>query len=240
VAKIKNPERFSDHFGVDPTLLRDAGVLDPTLNVDTRLFIDPLLLEGSAHPEIRQGRASYEAHFTTAIKLLNASTEVGDVPWRTALRHLSFPEVKGTCLGYGAASVSGSGSGAEMTHHFIRTAKEIADLGVTDPDLFVALSLLEEGFGPDRISDMTANVILGDLLALNARVLRDLNVPTKPLILRLRNGKSYSAALPTNPYARAEIRSSWYLLTSFATCQSPAIGTMWRRPHLKMQNSVSE
>lgn len=101
MAKIANPVRFSDHFGIDSALLADAGVLNPTLNADTGLFIDPLLIEGSAHPEISEGaRATYEAHFTTVIKLLRASKSPGDAAWRSALKHLSFPEIKWTCLGY--------------------------------------------------------------------------------------------------------------------------------------------
>ena len=53
----------------------------------------------------------------------------------------------------------------------MQTAREIVDLGVDDPDLFVAMGLFEEGIGPDRISDMASNVILPDLLAFNVRVL---------------------------------------------------------------------
>lgn len=79
------------------------GVLDPTLNVDTRLFIDPLLLESSRHPEIAVGaRNTYEQHFTTVIKFLSKATSRSDVAWRSAQRLLSFPEIKWTCLGYGA------------------------------------------------------------------------------------------------------------------------------------------
>jgi hypothetical protein len=95
VAKIINPIRFSDYFGFDDDLLDTAGVLNPTLNVDTRLFVDPLLLEHSGHPEIRDGaRPTYEAHFTTTIKLLRGSTALGDAAWRSAQRYLSFPEIK--------------------------------------------------------------------------------------------------------------------------------------------------
>jgi hypothetical protein len=74
MTKISNPVRFSDHFGLDGSLLDAAGVLNPTLTVDTGLFIDPLLLETSQHPEIRNGAfATYQAHFTTVIKLLRAT-----------------------------------------------------------------------------------------------------------------------------------------------------------------------
>jgi hypothetical protein len=203
MAKISNPVRFSDHFGLDGSLLDAAGVLNPTLTVDTGLFIDPLLLETSQHPEIRDGAfATYQAHFTTVIKLLRATKAHGDVAWRSAMKYLSFPEIKWTCLGYGAHSVSGSGSGAHMTGHVIQTAKEIVELGVEDPDLFVAMALFEEGFGPDRISDMTTNVILADLLRFNARILDGLPVPRQAMTLRLRSGESYEAVLPVNPYVK--------------------------------------
>lgn len=203
MARIRDPRRFSEHFGLPSERLDEVGVLDPTLNVDTRLFIDPLLLENSRHPEIAEGaRATYEQHFTTIIKFLRATTSRSDVAWRSAERLLSFPEIKWTCLGYGAASVSGSGSGADMTGQFIETARQIVALGVDDPDLFVAMALFEEGVGPDRISDMTTNVIIGDLLRFNARVLEELGVPCQPMNLRLRNGKTFDAALPLNPYIR--------------------------------------
>ena len=55
---------------------------------------------------IEGARATYEAHFTTVIKLLRASRTPGDASWRSASRHLSFPEIKWICLGYGAQSVS--------------------------------------------------------------------------------------------------------------------------------------
>lgn len=205
MAKIVDPVRFSDHFGADPARLAAAGVLDPSLNVDTGLFIDPLLIAGSRHPEMSGGaRNTYDAHFTAVIKLLRAAKAPGDVPWRNALRHLSFPEIKGTCLGYGAQSVSGSGSGSDMTAHMIETAKAIVDLGVDDPDLFAAMALFEEGFGPDRISDMTANVILGDLLRFNERVLDGLAVPRRWTTIRLKNGRTHGARLPVNPYVKGD------------------------------------
>ena len=205
MAKISNPIRFSTQFGVDEKTLGKLGVLNPTLNADTKLFIDPFLLPDSAHSEISQGgRKTYEQHFETVIKLLAGSKSRGDTPWRNARRLMEFPELKYTCLGYGAQSVSGSGSGAFTTDTVMQTAKEIVDLGIDDPDLFVAMGLLEDGIGPDRISDMTANVILPDLLAFNARVLKSLGVPTKAVKITLRNGQEHDAHLPINPFVKHE------------------------------------
>ena len=102
--KISNPLRFSSHFGFDPEKLARLGVLDPTLNVDTKLFIDPFLIPRSAHPEIAKGRKTYEKHFETVIKLLAGSKHQGDAPsCRKAM--MEFPELKYTCLGYGGHSV---------------------------------------------------------------------------------------------------------------------------------------
>jgi hypothetical protein len=162
-----------------------------------------MLLEDSKHVEIREGaRATYEEHFVTIIKLLRGSKTQDDAAWRSAARLLSFPEIKWTCLGYGANSVSGSGSGGDMTGKVIETAKQIVGLGIEDPDLFVAMALFEEGFGPDRISDMTANVILADLLKFNERILAGLPVPVEQVTLKLRSGKSFEAKLPINPFVK--------------------------------------
>ncbi len=205
MAKISNPLRFSTHFKVDPKNLEKLGLLDPTLNADTKLFIDPFLIPLSKHPEIAKGgRNTYEKHFETVIKLLAGSRKKDDAPWRNARRMMEFPELKFTCLGYGGQSVSGSGSGAFTTDSVMQTAKEIVDLGVDDPDLFVAMGLFENGIGPDRISDMATNVILPDLLAFNARILRAIDVPLKKVTITLKNGNSYGSELPINPCLKEE------------------------------------
>ena len=200
MAKISNPVRFSAYFKVDPAALAAAGVLNPTLNVDTPLFIDPLLLDCSCHPEIKTGAAkTYEKHFTTVIGLLKGSKSPGDAPWRAAAKRMRFPEIKWTCLGYGAQSIFGTGSGPS-----VQTAKEIVDLGVEDPELFAAMALFEEGFGPDSVSDMTTNIIMPDLLAFNARILPALGIPVTRSSIRLKNGNAYAPDLPCNPYAGRE------------------------------------
>lgn len=149
MAKIKNPLQFSHLFEIDQLKISALGVLDPTLNVDAKLFIDPMLLKGSKHPEMRQADATYKQFFTDVIKLLVASTKADDIAWRAAYRKLSFREIKGTCLGYGAASINGRGPGPKLARRITATAKEIIDLGIRDPDLFIALPLLEEDVGPD-------------------------------------------------------------------------------------------
>jgi hypothetical protein len=147
------------------------------LAIDTKLFIDPLLLSSSAHSEIRDEAAvEYTQHFQHVISFLSATKRSEDVAWRTARRLLTFPEIKGTCLGYGAGSISGSGFGRALTERVLAVGKEIVDLGIRDPDLFQAMALFEDDIGPDLVSDMTTNVIRAALAQFNRRILEELGL----------------------------------------------------------------
>ena len=205
MGKIRDPIRFSDHFGIEESLLNTLGVLNPNLNVDTPLFLDPLLLSQSKHAEMRKAAGTYRAHFEMVIAFLSKTKVADDVAWRSARRLMTFPELRYTCLGYGGSSVAGSGSGTETRSNVLATAKEVVDLGIDDPDLFAAMAVFEDGIGPDRIGDMTATVILSDLIAFNERILGQLKVPTQLVTMRLKNGSVHSARLPINPHAKGHI-----------------------------------
>ncbi|MFV8408119.1 hypothetical protein ACNO6G_23755 [Vibrio harveyi] len=178
MAKITNPTSLSSAFKIDPKVLTSLGVVDVHLDADTRLFIDPLLLYQSKHAEIHKGATkSYEDRFKKIIKVLKGSKKENDACWKAARKLFNFSEVCNTCLGY-SSSIKGSGFGPELVEHTLETAKQIIDLGVDDIDMFMALALFEEGIGPDRISDMTTNIILDDLISFTHRVNETLNLPT--------------------------------------------------------------
>lgn len=196
MGKIKNPATISSEFGIDIAVLDKLGVVNVLLNTDTLLFIDPLLLEGSVHKEISDGAyQSYRERFEKIIKLLSISKAVDDVPWRNAKRLFRFSEISWTCLGYGT-TVRGSGFGKDLISSTLDTASQIVALGVNDIDLFMALALFEEGIGPDRISDMTTNIILPDLISFSGRVNQALKLPAKQFKV---GTKDYN--LVVNPYS---------------------------------------
>ena len=177
MGKAKNPTIFSRTFNVDANKLAQLDVLDITLAIDTKLFIDPMLLRESSHKEFNTtANNEYHQHFEQVIKLLRASRSYGDPAWKAAQKLLSFPEVRGTCLGYGAGSIHGSGFGTKLSNRILSVAKQIVDIGVDDPDLFVAMALFEPDIGPDRISDMTTNIIFSALAKFNQRVLQALGL----------------------------------------------------------------
>jgi len=76
MAKINEPVRFSDRFNISNDKFETHGVLNPTLNMDTDLFISPLLLANSSSQEMRAGSNRYEQHFRNVINLLSHSTSI--------------------------------------------------------------------------------------------------------------------------------------------------------------------
>jgi hypothetical protein len=193
MAKINSLVSLSSLPGIDPDLLDELGVVDVLLNADTSLFIDPLLLDSSIHPEINNKAViSYEDKFKKIMKFLNASQQENDPPWKAALKEFNFSEVSYTCLGY-SSSINGSGWGVKLIKSTIKVAKQIIDLGVEDKDFFMGLALFEEGIGPDRVSDMTTNIILHDLLEFTFRVNQKLKIPSKKF--KIKNSKNEIEAL---------------------------------------------
>ncbi len=196
MAKVTNPTTFSRHFNLDERRLDRLGILDPTLAIDTSLFIDPLLFPKSRVPEIRrQAVREYRAHFEKVIQLLVASQQRDDPAWKAARRLLQFHEIPGTCLGYGASSIRGSGFGPRLTERVLIVGKEVVDLGIRDPDLFPALALFEEDIGPDRISDMATNVAIDAFIALNGRLLDEFQLRGDEFDVRGHRGRFL-----TNPF----------------------------------------
>lgn len=231
MAKIRNPLQFSKYFKVDQSKMSALGVFDPTLNVDTKLFIDPLLLSSSKHNEMRNAEKTYKAFFAEIIKLLEASRNENDLAWRTARKKMLFREIKGTCLGYGAASIRGSGFGPKLTLKITATAKEIVELGVKDPDLFIALPLLEEDIGPDLISDMTTNIIISDLLRFNKRIIDELTIPSEHFDI-----KGMSAHLTRNPM---EIKRTPVILVPTDVLRQLPIANDWDEVcHVASENAI--
>jgi len=195
MAKLVSLATISTEFKIDPTVMDALGIIDTQLTADTNLFIDPLLLVDSAHDEIKTGAATaYEQRFEFIVKLLAASKVRGDVPWRNVEKLFSFSEISWTCLGY-SSSVRGAGFGKELTATTLDTAHQIILLGITDVDFFMGLSLFEEGIGPDRISDMTTNIIIKNLIEFTQRINLTLKIPQKIYHL-----KGFDFEAPINPY----------------------------------------
>ncbi|EGR4057752.1 hypothetical protein DDM81_06740 [Vibrio cholerae] len=179
MAKIQNPLLFSKYFGIDEKELDNAGLIDPFLNVDTQLFIDPVLLEKSANPKISvDAYKKFRDHFSNYVRLLAISATEGDAAWKGARRLLDLREPAQTGLGYGGSSRSGSSRPEDVREVMMKTAKEIIDLGTNDPEMVSLMGFFEENVGPDTISDFTTRVIIESLAEITKEFCVSHNIPT--------------------------------------------------------------
>lgn len=186
---------ISDLMNVSSTYLFNLGAFDPVLDLDTRLFIDPHLLKHCDTPEFQSSYEKFTTNFKQIVKLLDVSETVGDVFWNKADRLLSGKEVKGLCIGYSSKGTSGSGIGPALRKRLLVTAKKIISKGRNDPEIFELVGIFEEDFGPDRISDMTANIIREDIVEFTKRVISEIKLGMNSTIVI-----DYKTGLPINPF----------------------------------------
>jgi hypothetical protein len=193
------PTSLSKYLEIPNTTMESLGVFDPILDHDTRLFIDPLLLKHCKTPEFASSYADLQTRFLAIGKLLQTSKHKHDPFWNSAATRMSWHEVRGLCIGYSTGGTAGSGIGKGLRDRILDTAKLIIDAGKSDPELFELVGLFEDNFGPDRISDMTANVIQEDIVNYSRNIYKKI-LPKDwdgPLDKRI--------GLPKNPFTNEPI-----------------------------------
>ncbi|MCM3895786.1 hypothetical protein ND991_11250 [Gordonia sputi] len=195
--------RFSEAFSI--TVTPDDDWFDPHLTVDTRLFIDPLMLleDGGqwadAHGELLD-------HFVHCYRLVAKAVSSESVSAVAARRLLTFPEPGEFGLGYCAESTAGAGSGAGFAQRMADGIAVAIRAGLTEPSHIEEIGILNEGIGADRISDAVANVLKSRFIAYTQAVARRHGVQLDEH--RVRNSRcnidstrwvTATVELPTNP-----------------------------------------
>jgi hypothetical protein len=138
MARLLNPKLFSQYFGIPPADIAQVGLPDPFLNADTKLFIDPMLLRHSKNGLISgKGLTAFRQRMTDIVNLLLASPANTGPAWRAAMELLDLHERRETCLGYGGAGTSGSSRPDSLKTRILVTAREIVNLGITNPEIIL-------------------------------------------------------------------------------------------------------
>lgn len=73
------PISFTDKFGLDKEVFLNTGAFDVILDVDSRLFIDPALLECCDIEEFKGAKEKVEKYFSGIITLLSHSSSPKDM-----------------------------------------------------------------------------------------------------------------------------------------------------------------
>ncbi len=189
------------------TLQGDEDWFNPILTKDTCLFIDPFSVFKSSDTLFENSYSEMMYFFQQAFELIaHAGGNMSNLSYKKAEGMLLFPEVNALCLGY-SKTRRGSGSGPEWAKILASNINSIIAQGITHITHFEELGIFCEGIGPDRLSDMTANLLKSRLITYTQRICHEYNIPmTKK---RLQNSafdyqfkcwNSSEFLLPTNPY----------------------------------------
>lgn len=196
---------FSEHFNIK--CMGDEEWFDPILHQDTLLFIDPFSVFKSTDDLFKDSYAEMMYFFQQAFELIaHSGGGRNHLSYKKAESMLVFPEVNALCLGY-SKTRRGSGTGPEWAKTLAKNISTIIAKGITHISHFEELGILCEGIGPDRLSDMTANLLKNRLVTYTQRICNLHNVPMKKI--RLQNAifdyeykrwcdEEY--LLPINPY----------------------------------------
>lgn len=196
--------RFSETFGITRTDADDW--LDPHLSVDTKLFLDPLLLFLTEDSVWSGAHDELIAHFVHCYGLVARGGDPQSTSARVARRLLTFPEPAEFCLGYTAFGTSGLGSGDRFARQMVDGIAVAIAAGLTQPEHIEEIGILNSGIGADRISDAVCNVLKHRFIEYTQVVASRHGVPCARH--RVRNAACHPAAgrwqdldvdLPTNP-----------------------------------------
>lgn len=159
------PTLFSERFGVPGEELDAANLLDPYIDTDTPLFIDPLLIDKSSNSVLRtDGIDQFRQYFENVVRLLQMAEVENDAAWKAAERLLSLKEPAENGLGYSRSKRAGTSRPGDVRSELLRTVQHVIRLGSKDPEMLSLMGFLETGIGPDTISDFTT-VAMSEALA---------------------------------------------------------------------------
>lgn len=149
----------------------DVDFVIPRIGVDIPLGIDPFLLYKSRDAEFRRLHDELLGAFNAGIAAVRrgALTEAG--------RIFDFPEVSAIGFGYTKHGKRGSGVGSYISRLIVETlvgSPGLQERGVRHVE---EMQLVSAGIGPDRVSDIAANVMKRYLIEYTQRQCRLWNVP---------------------------------------------------------------
>ena len=186
---------FSDSYNIEFSTYDALGALDPILGIDTRLFIDPLLVKNTQIPEFQSAASKIENYFEIILTLLKASQKEKDIFWNQAFKNFKSSEISGLSIGYGKDNDGGGGIGKIKKLEILKNLKQILDAGTDDPTIFELIGGFQDGIGPDLISDLISNILIDDLITYTQRICSELDIP----LIKLNFSKSYEPQnLPKN------------------------------------------
>jgi len=151
----------------------DVDFVIPRIGIDLPLGIDPFLMFKSRDEELRRLHQIITDHFNAGIRAVSSGRlDIAD-------EIFDFPEVAAIGLGYTKSGKRGSGLGGYLRDLIIETLKASPGLQERGVLHVEEMQLLASGIGPDRISDISANILKGYLIEYTQRQAEIWGVPLR-------------------------------------------------------------
>ena len=151
----------------------DVDFVIPRIGVDVPVGIDPFLLYKSHNADFRQLHATLIGAFNAGVEAVKSGDAEG------ARRIFDFPEVAAIGFGYTRGGKSGSGVGSQMTGLILNTLRDSPGLQERGIRHIEEMQLVSAGIGPDRVSDIAANVLKRFLVEYTQRQCEIWNIPMR-------------------------------------------------------------
>jgi hypothetical protein len=204
---------FSEQFNISRN--DDDDWFDPILNADTKLFVDPFLIFSEDTPFWAPAHDDLIQHFNIVFKLIaEAGGNRESLAFKKAISLLHFPEPREFCLGYTRSGVRGAGGALGYALLIAEAMESAIRRGVEDLRHFEELGVLNEGIGPDRISDLTCNVLRSYFIKYTTTIVERHNINTQAVRVGgayfddvRQSWRSQDVQLPVDPET-----GSWVLL----------------------------
>lgn len=198
--------KFSDQFKIFPQ--GNETWFDIILSIDTKLFLDPRLIEQFEFGVFVGAFDEITAYFKEGFE--EAAKQLGSTDTKRHQKIESFlaaPEVEEICLGFTSFGTAGSGAGSGKAKVLREAMSKAAGLAVLAPERFETLQLFQRGIAEDTISDIVANVLRWRLAEYTRQICVEYNIPT---VERIRQRGKFDLAkqrwvpikiiAPINPY----------------------------------------
>ncbi len=166
----------STHFQIKRTASDDW--FDPILDADTELFVDPFLIFKETKGFWKSAHKTLIEHFDRAFLLIaEGSLSPKTLQYQKALALLVFREPRELCLGYTSKGTAGLGSGLGYARAIAEAITDAIRRGLKHPRHFEELGILNEGIGPDRISDITCTILKSRLVEYTQAIAQRHSIP---------------------------------------------------------------
>ena len=174
--------RYSEIFNVQADALEAKGVFNADVDSDSQLHIDPSLFKGCTIPEFIGAYDEFNSYFANVFTGIVPYARTNQRFFDQLVKRLSFREIASTCLGYSQSGTHGSGIGGKLAQQVATTIIDIYDIGIHNPVVFEMMPFFEEGIGADRISDMSAYLLIRRLINYTHRVCAELGIAMSPSV----------------------------------------------------------